>query len=687
MSDQQRASHLARAESCIRAGNVPAALKAFRRAVEFAPDDAKAHFGLASAYSALNDFEAASAAYAKVISLRPDVAAAHFNKANMDRALGLSVLAIEGYREAVRLDPQAVYFNNLGTLLADEQQHDAAISALEKAIELDPKLASAQVNLARTFHDLKRWKSAIVAARRAVALAPEATPPLRILARALKETGPFEDAITCLEQAVSIDPTDLALRTELAGLLRNCARLREAIEQHHIALRHHPEHAKTHSNLAEALRAAGQCEDAINHQRRALELDPTLSETHSNLLLTMLYQPQFTPAQLLQEARDWAAQHSQPLDRLPAVPRKESERLRIGYISGNFHDHPVGLFLEPVVRCHDHERFEIHCYANQEVVDDRTRRIRDEVDHWSFVTDDNDAELAERIQRDGIDILVDLSGHTSGNRLLALARKPAPIQVGWAAYSGSTGLSECDYILADRWVIPRDEEQFYVERIERLPDHYVCFDVPTESMPACETLEHNAAFMFGCFNNRAKITSEVVEVWSRILSKATHAHLFLKTASLSDESVRDYLLEEFAKHGVAGDRLRLEDHAPRPEFLAAYRQVDLCLDPFPFNGGVTTIESLWMGVPVLTVKGDRFVAHASETFLRAVGLETFVAKSLDEYIYQACELANDRSALVEQRVALRQRLLASPLCNYQQFTQNLELAYQGMWSRYQAGGS
>ena len=401
----------------------------------------------------------------------------------MDRKRGETNLAIQGYREAAKLDPQAGYFNNLGTLLAMNGQLDAAAESFQQAINLDPNFFSSHLNLAKAYYGREHWPEAVEACRCALELDPQSAPVFRLLARCWKKMDDLANAISCYEQAVGVTPDNAELRIELAVFLRSTARLSEAIDHYRAALKLDPNNAKGHSNFAEVLRAAGLCEEAIVHQRRALELDPSLSETHSNLLLTMMYLPQFSPQELLQEARRWAAQHTRNLRPLVQnANATERERIRIGYVSANFHNHPVGIFLEPVLRYHDHEQFEIYVYANQTVEDDRTLRIRKLADHFHIVVNDSDEELAARIRNDEINIVVDLSGHTAGNRLLALARKPAPLQVSWAAYSASTGLPAFDFILADRWIIPDSEEQFYAERIERLPNHYVCFDIPSEKV-------------------------------------------------------------------------------------------------------------------------------------------------------------------------------------------------------------
>lgn len=689
MNDPQTEDYLQKAQSLVEAGDVDGAIRSFQLAVEGNPANVKAHFGLGNAYGMARQFEKASTSFGVAISLNPKNSAAFFNKANMDRALGNLDGALAGYKAALKLRPHAAYFNNLGTTLSKLDRMGEACQAFQDALNLDLDFVPAHVNLVQALYKTKNWPACQKACQCALKIAPENSDVLFAFGRCNQEAGELEQALEAFSRAVVSAPRNVDFRLQLASFLRHLGRLGESSEHCRVALDLAPSHAKGHSNFGEVLRLAGFLDDALKHQRRALQLDPTLSETHSNLLLTSMYRAQIRPADLLAESKNWATQHAQHARRfsIDNVTRTSRPRLRIGYISGNFHDHPVGIFLEPVLRFHNHATFEIYCYANQTIQDARTQRLRGYSDHWAFVVDDTDEELAARISHDAIDILVDLSGHTAGNRLTALAYKPAPIQVTWMGFSSTTGLSAIDYILADKWVIPVGEEQYYVERVERLPDHYVCFEEPRFEVEPVANRKAGHEFTFGCFNNMPKICSAVIETWASILRQTEHSRLVIKTPSLDDPWVRKCMLEKFSAHGVSEERIHLQGHSPRKEFLNAYKQIDVSLDPFPFNGGITSLESLWMGVPVLTVKGDRFTAHASESFLCAVGLESLVAPSRNAYIDLACRLATDPEMLNEFRRDLRVRLLSSPLGKHQQFTKDLEDVYGKMWTRFSKDSS
>ena len=363
--------------------------------------------------------------------------------------------------------------------------------------------------------------------------------------------------------------------------------------------------------------------------------------------------------------------------------RDPHRRLRIGYVSADFKRHPVGYFLSAVLSAHDHAVTEIYCYSNQVTDDDMSVRLRACADQWRSISRMADTDVAALICRDAIDILVDLSGHTGGNRLTMFALRPAPVQVSWLGYFGTTGLSSIDYILADRFIVPEGEQKYFTEAVWRLPGCYLCYtpydlDVRVGLPPAL----NDGNVTFGCFNNRAKITDDTVRVWATILRSLDGSRLFLKTKSLADPVVVKTLVAQFAAHGIAPDRLILEGHSPLVEAMNAYNRVDIALDPFPFGGCTTTADAVWMGVPVVTLRGNRWVGRMSESILSAVGLPELVAANEVEYVEIAVQLAADLPGLAKRRSALRSLVESSPFCNGVEFTRQLEAAFRGMWNAW-----
>jgi predicted O-linked N-acetylglucosamine transferase (SPINDLY family) len=355
----------------------------------------------------------------------------------------------------------------------------------------------------------------------------------------------------------------------------------------------------------------------------------------------------------------------------------------LGFLSPDLGRHPVGYFLVRVLESLDPAQCETVCYSDRAVHDNVTARFQAAATRWHDVFGISDPRLAAEIRAEGIDILFDLAGHTSGNRLLVFARKPAPIQVTWAGYVGTTGLETMDYLLADRWEVPPGAEPYYRERVLRMPDGYVCFDPPADA-PAVTPLPapQRGGVTFASFNNPAKITPQVIEVWSRILDRLPGSRLVLKFRGQDEGGVARRFLDLFAAQGIDRDRVELLGGSPHAEFLAAYQRVDLALDPFPYNGGLTTCEALWMGVPVITCPGQTFAGRHSLSHLSNVGLTETIAADLDQYVELAVGLAADLPRLASLRAGLRQRVAASPLCDGKRFAANLTALLRAVWETW-----
>jgi len=498
------------------------------------------------------------------------------------------------------------------------------------------------------------------------------------LAQALSALGRGEAAVSVLQRLLRLKPKLLAAQLLIGANYGRLGQADAAITQFRRALQSDPACAEAHVNLGSALLLKGSLLPAVEHYRRALALAPDNLALHANFVPSLNYLPEATSATIAAAARDWAAlvpRHARGAGwRGTADPER---RLRIGYVSADLRDHPVAYFVESVLAAADRAAFEITCYSNLRDEDATTARLRRSVDRWRPIHGQSDESVGAAIRQDGIDILVDLSGHTTGSRLAAFADKPAPVQCSWLGYFGTTGLAEIDYIIADRFVIPPEDDGFYSETICRLPDSYLCFTPPLAAPPVGPSPV--GPVTFGCFNNLLKINDAVVAAWSAILAAIPHSRLLLKTRQLDDAAIRGALVERFAAHGVARERIACAGSAPRAALLAAYGDVDIALDPFPYCGGTTTAEALWMGVPVISLRGDRFTARVGDSILTTVGLPELVAASVPDYVAQASALACDRTRRAALRAGLRARLAASPLCDAARFAGHLEAAYRQMW--------
>jgi protein O-GlcNAc transferase len=588
----------------------------FRRICDEHAEDAEAWLILSSIHGMLGDLDDAASCCRRVIALRPDHAQARLNLANVYYLQGRLEDAVKEYRHALRIDPNdAAVHNNLGNLLYTLGRSDEAAASFQESIRLNPNNAETHSNLGNVY---------------------------------LFYMGRLHDALACNQEALRLKP-DLP---------------------------------QAHINLGSVYMVQGRLDEALASYQTALRYDPGNAAARSNLLYMLSYRADCDMAALFAEHVRWGKIHGRdPASIAPhANVPDANKRLRIGYVSADFRNHPVGIFIEQVLAHHDKDCFEIFCYSNHGISDDLTERLRSYADHWRNVLAQPDEALAQRIRRDGIDILVDLAGHTGGNRLLTFALKPAPVQVTWMSYIATTGLKAIDYIIANRYIIPPQDDCYYVERVVRLPHSFLCFAPPrfpleVSPLPALSTAE----ITFGCFNNAAKLTLEVIAVWAKILRALPRSRLFLKSGGFNDEEMKTHFRNLFVANGVRNEQLEFAGRSPRNEYLAAYHAVDIGLDPFPYNGGTTTVEALWMGVPVVTLRGDRFVSRMGESIMMNLGMEECVTDSEEAYVARAIALASDLPRLAAMRNGLRERLVNSPLCDGPGFTRDLEAAYRRMW--------
>ena len=436
------------------------------------------------------------------------------------------------------------------------------------------------------------------------------------------------------------------------------------------------------SNLGNALKDQGGFAEAIACFDRALALRPDYRAALSNLdnaIFDMHFADRYGNESTLAPARLFAryVEPASPRIDFANVPDPD-RRLRVGYVSPDFRNHGVSYFFHGVVAALDPADVETYCYSNSTVVDDMTARIRNSVHEFRTIAGLSDAEADAIIQRDQIDILVDLAGHTAGNRLSLFALKPAPVQALTQGYLDTSGLAAMDYFITDRWVVPPDDEASFTEKILRLPNAHFCFsptglDIPVTARPV------GGPLTLGSFNNWNKVSAETIALWSRVMVEIPDGRLFLKSGRFDDPVLRREAIEQLAAHGVSEDRLIVEGFTTREDLLAAYNRVDIGLDPFPYNGCTTTIEALWMGVPVVALRGKRSVARASEAILTVVGRPDLVAPDADAYVSIVKALAADRKSLDEMHGTLRTMTESSPICDCRRFARDMAQLYRQMW--------
>jgi predicted O-linked N-acetylglucosamine transferase (SPINDLY family) len=627
--------------------------------------------------------EAAEALYRRILQADPEQADALHLLGLVAYRLGRYAEAVDCMGRAIARRPQvAVMHSNLGAAYRAWGKLDEAVACCRRGAQLDPHNAQAHNNLGNALNDQSRPAEAAASFRQALELSPDFAEAHNNLGTVLERQGRLDEAGACYARALRIRPRYAEALNNLGALWEERGKPDQAAACCRQALEVQPDFAEAHNNLGNVLLGLGMPDDAASHYRRALEIRPAYAIAHSNALGCQHYRPGVTPQELAAAHAEWDRRHAAPLRAAwrPHAPSRDPERtLRLGFVSADFGCHPVGYFLVRTLEALRAERCEVVCYADGRKDDALTARLRAASTQWHDVQGDSADALAERIRADAIDILFDLAGHTRGNRLPVFARKPAPIQITWIGYPGTTGLAAMDYLLADPRQIPPHAEGDYCERVLRMPEGYVCYDPPADA-PAVGPLP--AQVTFGSFNNPAKITPQVVAVWAELLRQTPASRLVMKFRGLDEPSVAGRLAGLFAGQGIDPARLELLGGTQHAELLGQYGRIDVALDTFPYSGGLTTCEALWMGVPVVTCPGATFASRHSLSHLTSVGLTETIAPDLDAYVEVARALAGDLPRLAAIRERLRGQMAASPLCDGPRFAGHLMALLRGVWRRW-----
>jgi predicted O-linked N-acetylglucosamine transferase (SPINDLY family) len=668
-----------------RAGELADAERLYRELLERAPDHAEAAFHLGVLALQSERLDEAVEVLTRATALAPDNAACHANLGEAHRRSGHFPAAVDSLLTAIALNPDLgppVY--NLGRVLHELGAIDGALACLERAAELQPNLPDLAARLAATRTALGQRGAPANDGLGTDAQDGLSATTLMALARPLALKGRLEDAATLLRRTVQLCPRLTAAHCNLGAVRATMGHVHEAAASYRAALAIEPDLAETHHNLGNALLRGGLLDEAIASFRKAITLRPDHAPHHSDLVFYLHFHPGHDSQAILAEARAWHDAHAAPIAGRPAHlerDRAPDRRLRIGYVSPNFRRHCQAFFMFPLLEHHDHENFEIFCYSDLARPDEWTHRLMSHADVWRGVAGMSDDALAERIHDDGIDILVDLTMHMAENRLRVFARRPAPVQVCWLAYPGTTGLAAMDYRVTDPYLDPPEgDPSAYAEQPLRLPDTFWCYHpLTTEETVSDLPARLRGHVMFGSLNNFLKVSEAAIALWAQVLRKVDASRLTL-LAPVGD--ARERTLDSFEAHGVERGRVEFVEYRTRQPYLATYRSIDICLDTLPYNGHTTSLDAFWMGVPVVTLVGSTVVGRAGLCQAMNLGLPGLVAHSPDEYVKIAVGLSKDLDRLSELRAGLRARMEASPLMDGPRFAKNLEAAYRSIWRRW-----
>jgi predicted O-linked N-acetylglucosamine transferase (SPINDLY family) len=561
-----------------------------------------------------------------------------------------------------------------------------AVAAYRQALALKPDFAEAHINLGSILSDLGQLEEALAAFGAALALKPDFAEAIYNVGAVLTRMGRLEEAVAALRRVLQLRPGDAAAANCLGAALTQLDQPDQALDAYWEALKTQPENAAFYSNAGITLNYLGRQEQAVGAMRRAIQLAPDDPAPHSNLICAMNFHPACDAGSNLREARQWDERHCEPLRHLiePHKNSRDADRpLRIGYVSADYHQHASAFFLLPLLRHHDRRQFMLFCYDQGAASDRVTEQMRDQVQCWRSTVGRTDAEVAAMVREDQIDILVDLKVHTDGNRLMVFARKPAPVQMTWLGYPGTTGMATMDYRLTDPYLDPHGEtDAHYAEKSIRLPDTFWCYD-PLSSEPAVNAppcLEKGFV-TFGCLNNFSKVNDMLLGLWARILSANPSSRLLLLAP---EGSARRRALDRL---GVGPERVEFVPRQPRWDYLHTYHRIDICLDTLPCNGHTTSLDALWMGVPVVSRIGRTVVGRAGWSQLSNLHLTQLAGRDDEQFIKIAGELARDVDRIAELRRTLRRRMLASPLTDGRKFTQGVESAFREAWREWCGGNA
>lgn len=692
--------HLSKAKKLLKQGNKEEAAKLFVEVLQAFPQNKQAKSGLQEAQAGF------------IQSVLPQLLNL-FKAGNFIQAIEMADKMIKQHLLDV-----AVYNVKAASLYSIGRPRDA-VQNFKKAIDLDPNNLFAYTNITGPMLETGQFEEAEKYASRGVKLAPEMAKMQYNLAVALRKKGDIVEAIDANRKALNLDPKDINIINNLGAMLNDTKQPEEAYEVFSKGLLIDNTVERLISNRAMSLVSLGRWKEAIGEYNK-IKADTQLSgyylglaDLHIELkqyekalhilekgIINCTFNPSFYKVYMLLQcywydednkksselARSYNDLISPKVDESIAIKDSINTdgKLRIGYVSPDFSNHSVARFFEPLIERHS-KTIESYCYYNFPNEDELTLRIKEQADHWRCVARMSDSEAVEQIQKDGIDILVDLAGYTDNDRLSLFAKKPAPVQVTWLGFGDTTGLSAIDYRIVDKITDPSDvKENHYSETLYRLPSAFLAYK-GDDSIEASKIspFENNGYITFGSFNNLDKVTKSVISTWAEILTKVKNSRLILKAKQFQFDEPKEFYLQWFKDYGIDSSRIKLIGRTESvADHLALYSNIDICLDTFPYNGTTTTCEALWMGPPVITFLGDKHVARVGATLLHHVDLDGLVAQDIPSYVDLAISLANDTEKLKSLRRGMRERIRTSELCNHQRFAKDMEQAYLNMWQKH-----
>ena len=594
--------------------------------------------------------------------------------------------AINNYNHAIQLDPNyAQAYNNLGTAFHHLNKLQDAIKSFKKAIDLKKNFTESLANLGNLFFEDGNFDEAILYFKKVVATKPDFKMGFANLGKAYIKLGQNKEALNSFEKALKIDTNSPEVYNNIGLAYYELSRFHESLSSFNKAIDLNPKYEKAYNNLGNLFNLLGRYEDSNNAYKKAIKIKPDYSKAYSNLLFNLIYKLEFDPKLYLLEAQKFRKNCKPKTNKknLQYKYKKKPEKLRLGLVSADFGNHPGGLFTLSTLAELSKKSFELIAYSTNDRKDQVAAQFKPLFLKWNSIEEKTDEEIINQINNDGIHILIDTQGHSAKNRLPIFINKPAPIQATWLG-QGSTGIPEIDYFIGSSHITPKNEEINYVEKIYRLPRISQCFtepsfDIKVNELPALK----NKFVTFGSLNKLSKINDEVIFLWSKILKSVKNSKLLLKTRELDNKNIAENIISKFSENKIKSEQLILKGKSKnREDTLKVYNEIDIGLDPFPFQGVTTTVEAAWMGVPVITLKGDRYLAHFGESINFNLNMNEWIANDYKEYSLKANTFSNNLNHLSSIRKNLRQNAIESPVFNAVKFADDFSDMLWKMWMKY-----
>ena len=596
--------------------------------------------------------------------------------------------AIINYKKSIEINANyAQAYNNLGIAFHKLNKIDTAIKNYKKALSLKKDFAVALNNLGNAYIDFDKPKDSLQYFNKALKFSPSYAEAYNGLGVANEKLGNKNDALKNYQKATEIKPDYAEAYNSLGTLYSNLSKFDESLSNYKKAIQLKTNYEKAYNNLGNLLSNLGKFDEATNAYKQAIKIKPDYPKAYSNLLFNLIYKNDFDLNYYLSEAKKFRL-NCKTIKKLKFTYKYETnpKKLRVGFVSADFGNHPGGYFTLGLLRELRKKNFELVAYPTIERKDELSHHFKPLFSKWRLIKKKDDENVVKQIINDGIHILIDLQGHSAKNRLPIFIYKPAPVQVTWLG-QGSTGISEIDYFIGSNYITPKDEEKHYVEKVLRLPEISQCFtppdfDLKIENLPAIK----NNFITFGCVNKLAKVNDDVIALWSKILLSVPNSKLLLKNKLLNSKEIIDTTIQRFKKQNVKKEQLILEGESKtRKELLNIYNKIDIALDPFPFQGNTTSIEAVWMGVPIITLKGNRYISHFGESINSNLNMSNWIAENCEDYILKAKKFSSDINELSKIRTSLRQSCLQSPVFDSKRFSKHFDQMLWKIWKDFDNG--